>query len=110
MRQGSRRGQRLAASARPLPTHHASRIAGDARLAPCHAEGVEPQEAPFERLSGAGQELHDLHRLHAADDPDERRGDAGVRTALGGARRCRNNRMLSCLQIYSTPDKLYVIY
>jgi len=40
-------------------------------------------ETAFERLSGAGQELQDLHCLHTADDPDERRRDAGVGAALG---------------------------
>ncbi len=60
----------------PLATHRATGIAGDSGALPRPAQGIEPQETAFERLSGAGQELHDLHWLHTADDPDERRHDA----------------------------------
>ena len=66
-----------------LATHHTTRIAGDTGALPRHLQGIEPQETAFERLSCAGQELQDLHCLHTADDPDERRRDAGVGAALG---------------------------
>ena len=66
-----------------LAAHRAIWIAGDTGALPRHTQGIEPQETAFERLSGAGQELQDLHCLHAADDPDERRRDAGVGAALG---------------------------
>jgi len=67
----------------PLTTHHTTRVAGDTGILPRHLQGIEPQETAFERLSGTGQEFQDLHCLHTADDPDERRRDAGVGAALG---------------------------
>jgi len=66
-----------------LAAHRAIWIAGDTGALPGHGEGIEPQETAFERLSDAGQELPDLHCLDTADDPDERRRDAGVGAALG---------------------------
>src|SRR5262245_37899732 len=55
--------------------HRTRRIPAQPQLPPIHVHRVEVEHVAGEWRADAGDDLHRFHRLHAADDADQWRGD-----------------------------------